>query len=328
MVRFTKQIGWRIGWQFWWYEIMTVPVLVAVDWGTTNARAYVLDADGGIVAQTDEHDGASMGIMHVKDADFAEVLTRLLESLPIEIPIEMPIVLSGMVTSRQGWIETTYVDCPATFADVAEVAERQMIEERNLIFAPGLSYENESGVADVMRGEEMQILGVIAGGGSGDGLFCLPGTHSKWVWTAGDSIERFSTVMTGEVYAALCNHTILGRLMGARSHQPDAFALGAERGLADSYVLHDIFSTRSEALFGRLKPDMQAAYLSGLLIGHEVAAMVGRIAPGATVDVIGGAVLADRYQTVLELAGLKPVLHDDPVVTRGQLGLAKAMGVI
>src|SRR5690606_5124453 len=113
----------------------------------------------------------------------------------------------------------------------------------------------------------------------------------------------FSTVMTGEVYAALCNHTILGRLMGARTHHAEAFAQGAARGRAGGYVLHDIFAARTEGLFERLRPDAIAAWLSGLLIGHEVAAMVARLDPGTEVTVIGGAALAERYGTVLKAAG-------------------------
>jgi 2-dehydro-3-deoxygalactonokinase len=308
---------------------MTVPVLVGVDWGTTNARAYVLAADGAILAQTEEQAGAALGIMHIKGADFSGALERLLAALPAEVAPELPILLSGMITSRQGWVETAYVDCPASFADVADAAERQTIEDRTLIFAPGLAYTDATGVHDVMRGEELQILGLLAmAGGDGDGVYCLPGTHSKWAWTAGGRIDRFSTVMTGEVYGALCNHTILGRLMGARSHHAEAFAQGASRARAGGYVLHDIFAARTEGLFERLRPDTLAAYLSGLLIGHEVAAMVARLDAGAPITVIGGAALAERYGTVLKAAGYQPTLRSDPVVARGQLELAKAMGAI
>lgn len=307
---------------------MTGPVLVTVDWGTTNARAYVLDADGRIVAQSEEQAGASLGIMHIKGGDFTPALDRLLDSVPLEIPPELPILLSGMVTSRQGWVETAYVDCPASLGDLAEAAERQQVEDRALIFAPGLSYLDEDGVADVMRGEELQILGVTVGGETGGDVYCLPGTHSKWAWCVDGRIDRFRTVMTGEVYAALCNHTILGRLMGARTHHPESFAQGAERARHGGYVLHDIFAARSEGLFERLRPDAIAAYLSGLLVGHEVAAMVERLEPGATITVVGGAGLAERYETVLQAAGYKVVLRSDPAVARGQFELARTMGAI
>lgn len=313
-----------------WCSKMTVPVLVGVDWGTTNARAYVLDANGSIMAQTDDHVGASAGIMHIHDADFPEAFNRLIEALPL-VPPEVPVVLSGMITSRQGWVETAYVDCPASIGDVTEVAEEQHHEDRTLIFAPGLTYRDETGVHDVMRGEEMQVLGALA---TGDGtgaidVFCLPGTHSKWVWTSSDRIDRFRTVMTGEVFGALCNHTILGRLMGARSHDAAAFLQGAELGQAGGYVLHDIFAARTQSLFDELRPDALAAYLSGLLIGHEVAAMAGRLDPGTTVGLIGGAALAERYRIVLESAGFKVETLDNAAVTTcGQLALARAMNKV
>ena len=314
-----------------WCSKMTVPVLVGVDWGTTNARAYVLDANGSIMAQTDDHVGGSAGIMHVRDADFPEAFNRLIEALPLMPPVEVPVVLSGMITSRQGWFETPYVDCPASIGDVTEVAEIQHHEDRTLIFAPGLTYEDETGVHDVMRGEELQVLGALAGGGNPAEIdvFCLPGTHSKWVWAAGERIDRFRTVMTGEVFSALCNHTILGRLMGARSHDAAAFLQGAELGQAGGYVLHDIFAARTQSLFDELRPDALAAYLSGLLIGHEVAAMAGSLDSGTVVGLIGGAALADRYRVVLELAGFKVETLDNAVVTtRGQLALARAMNKV
>ena len=303
---------------------MMDPVLVGVDWGTTNARAYLLDPNGGIVAQST---GSAPGIMGVADGDFAGAFAHLLASLPVSVPARLPIVLSGMITSRQGWVETGYVDCPAGLDAVAAAAQTRDEQGRALIFAPGLTCRDAAGTADVMRGEELQILGALAVGSKAE-IFCLPGTHSKWAWVESGRIRHFRTAMTGEIFGALSDHTILGRLMGGRTHDADAFALGVDRAGAGGYVLHDIFSVRTEGLFGRLSPDALSSYLSGLLIGHEAHAMAGMLAPGAEVCVIGGAPLAERYAGVLAGSGYTAICRDDPVVTLGQLGLARAMGVI
>lgn len=306
---------------------MTDPVLIGVDWGTTNARAYTIGAEGAIIARGAEAAGAAHGIMHVANGAFPETLARLVGTL--QAPPSLPITLSGMITSRQGWVETAYVECPARFADVAAAAQRRDGNGRALLFAPGLSCREADGAHDVMRGEELQILGAFATDTSNASVFCLPGTHSKWAWVADGAIERFRTVMTGEVFAALCDHTILGRLMAGREHRADAFTRGADRARAGGYVLHDIFAVRTEGLFARIEGDALASYLSGLLIGHEVAAMAGALEAGTVVGVIGGAALAERYRTVLEGAGHQVRLYDaGDVVARGQLGLARATGLV
>ncbi|MEZ5667793.1 MAG: 2-dehydro-3-deoxygalactonokinase [Alphaproteobacteria bacterium] len=302
---------------------MTDPAVIGLDWGTTNARAYLIDRDGSIVAETAAQ---PLGIMQVADGGYPAALARLLDALPMAPPPGLPLVLSGMVTSRQGWVETGYVACPADFAAVAAAAEIRSVDGRTLVFAPGVSFHDEAGVADVMRGEELQILGAVESGCPAR-VFCLPGTHSKWAWVADGRIVRFRTVMTGETFAALSDHTILGRLMADRAHDADAFRHGADRARHGGYVLHDIFGARSEALFGRLAPDAIASYLSGLLIGHEVAAMAGDLDGGEVVAVVGGAALAERYCAAMAVAGVGCQRIDDPVVTRGQVALARAAGV-
>ncbi len=179
------------------------PALIGVDWGTTSARAYRIDAGGAVL----ETRAAPLGIQQVR-GDFAGALDALLGDWRHE---SIPRLACGMIGSRQGWIEAPYVECPAAAASLA----RGIVEtpDRALTIVPGLVDRDDEGVPDVMRGEETQIVGAVAGDASPT-LAVLPGTHSKWAIARDGAIASFATYMTGEVYAVLREHSILGRMAG------------------------------------------------------------------------------------------------------------------
>src|SRR5581483_1007423 len=200
------------------------------------------------------------------------------------------VVLSGMIGSRQGWHEAPYAHCPAGADELVAGVARFEHDGLALAFVPGLSCEND-GMPDVMRGEETQIHGSLALSGRDEGLFLLPGTHSKWAEVAGGRIVSFRTFMTGEVFGALKEHTILGRLMrqGADS---EGFARGVREGAAlgsGGALLNRLFATRSYGLMGTLAETALSDYLSGLLIGAEVATAAGK---ARSVTIIASATLA------------------------------------
>ena len=228
--------------------------MIAIDWGTTSFRAYRLDSAGAIVATR----SAPKGILSVPAGGFAAVLDE--EIRPWKE--ERPIVMSGMVGSRQGWVEAPYVPCPAGFPEIA-AAMREV--RKGTWVVPGVSCRDDCGVPDVMRGEETQVLGAER-----DGLFCLPGTHSKWVEVRAGRIARFSTAMTGEVYAVLKSHSILGRMMEEGKANARAFRDGVERSGEPGGLLHHLFGVRTKGLMGELDAAAASSYLSGLLIGHEI----------------------------------------------------------
>ncbi len=248
--------------------------MIAIDWGTTSFRAYRLDARGAIA----ETRSAPKGILSVPPGGFASVLQEEIG----DWGEERPIVMSGMVGSRQGWIEAPYVPCPAGFDEIA-AAMREVRE--GVWVVPGVSCRDEAGVPDVMRGEETQVLGAER-----DGLFCLPGTHSKWVEVRGGRIARFSTAMTGEVYAVLKSHTILGRMMEEAKPDARAFRQGVERSGEPGGLLHHLFGVRTRGLMGELDGAASSSYLSGLLIGHEIRAVRPR-----SFMVLGEPRLAELY---------------------------------
>ena len=244
----------------------------------------------------------------------------------------LPIMLSGMVGSRQGWVEAPYVACPAGAAEIAAAATSVPAARiGRVVVVPGLSARDARGAPDVMRGEETQILGALGAGGRADGLFVLPGTHSKWARVEAGRIVDFATFMTGEVFAALKDHSLLGRLMAPPDATDAASAAdGFARGLAAAAalerpgdLLHAIFMTRTLGLFHELPAQGLADYLSGLLIGAEVLAG----AQGAReACVVGSLGLTARYRAAGEALGVALAPAPENCATLGQIALLERMG--
>jgi 2-dehydro-3-deoxygalactonokinase len=285
--------------------------VIAVDWGTSSFRAYRLDGQGRIL----ERKEAPMGILKVPDRDFAGALGFLIFDWARLAP-QAPVVMSGMIGSRQGWRETRYLACPVGPEEIAGAAEAVPWRDgRKVWIAPGLSCRDASGVPDVMRGEEVQILGALEALGSGRHLICLPGTHGKWATVQDRRIIRFATHMTGEVFDVLSRHSILGRLMAKEDNVAEDdesarwFGEGLARSEADGGLLHHLFGVRSRGLMDEVPAEGLRSYLSGLLIGHEVAAATAD--PVDRVHLLGTAGLGERYAAALTRRG-RAVAHLDP----------------
>jgi 2-dehydro-3-deoxygalactonokinase len=268
--------------------------LIGVDWGTSSFRAYLLDEAGRVLDRREAADG----ILAVEDFDacFERHCGPWADAHP-----EAAILLSGMIGSRQGWVEVPYCPCPAGADEIARrLVRHTSARGRKIAFVPGLSWRSPSGADDVMRGEETQILGVA---GPGRYVLVLPGSHSKWVEVVDGRILRFATFMTGEVFAATSKHTILGRLMAGDAHHPEAFAAGVAASGEAGGLLHHLFRVRTGGLFARWPAEALASLLSGLVIGHEIRG--ARDFFGVErVLVVGGAALAARYGDALADLGL------------------------
>jgi len=274
--------------------------LVAIDWGTSAARAWCLDDSGSILA----HRSVPLGVRHVRDGNFGGALAKLVDDMPIGLA---PRIACGMIGSRQGWLEVPYVDCPASLTALSDHLASISIESLSIV--PGVATRDAAGVPDVMRGEETQLLGAVAPDETGV-LAVLPGTHSKWARVEHGRIVDFTTFMTGELYAVLIDHSMLGRLAG---HEPgrfsrDAFSRGVARGLNEGELAHDLFGARTLALAGALVSDEVADWLSGLLIGREIRAardwaLRAGIDP-SLVRIIGSDTLTERYEVALGDAGV------------------------
>ena len=297
--------------------------VIAVDWGTSSFRAYRLDANGGIAERRE----SPAGILRVRGGDFATALEAEIGPWLQRDPDPL-VVMSGMIGSRQGWREVPYVECPATLEEVADGLERVDWGEGEAWIVPGLLDESRPGQPDVMRGEETQVFGALASLPAGGGLVCLPGTHSKWVRVGktpagGGAIEGFATYMTGEVYDLLQGHSILSRLMTKGAVSVDRWFLeGVALGQAGG-LLNRLFSARSRALTGDLPEDEVRSYLSGLLIGDELASAV----PDEAVEVhlIGAPPLAALYEAALQKLGHTVVALDGDAVAAGLFALARQL---
>ncbi len=290
---------------------------ILVDWGTTNLRAFRLGRDGAVR----ERRQAPSGILHVPGGDFAGALRDLLGDWRAAAPA-CPVLMAGMIGSRQGWVEAPYVPCPAGPAELA----RRIVEvpgAPGVRVAPGVSFAAADGRHDVMRGEETQIFGALAGAATGRRVLCLPGTHSKWAVVEDGRIVWFATSMTGEVYAVLQAHSILGALMAGEAPDSAAFRRGLDRSGEDGGLLHHLFGVRAQGLFGAIPATGLRSYLSGILIGHEVAAMIAATRP-ETVVLVGAPALCALYAEALLRHGCASAAVDGERATVAGLSLLLA----
>lgn len=269
--------------------------LIAVDWGTSSLRGARLDEAGRVL----EEKSAPLGILNVLNGDFAGVFASLFSDWMK--PAGSVCLISGMAGSRQGWHEAPYVACPA---GPDELRQRlHWIEPGRIALVPGLSDE-QGDVPDVMRGEEVQIFGAMRLAGLTDGLFVLPGTHSKWAAVQGGRVTGFRTFMTGEFYGLLSQHSILARTLEADAALDEAvFLRGVTHAGNGQGLLHNAFGVRALALFGHLSPAQSASYLSGLLIGEEL--RLQELPAGREVIAIGAAALTARYALALGQRGAR-----------------------
>lgn len=305
---------------------MPEPRLIAVDWGTTNFRAYLANSRGIVLDEVEQ----PSGILAVKDGNFADVLRNAVGRW-LEEHGPLTVIMSGMIGSRQGWVEAPYVRCPASIGDIAAALIKFDVEGLGAVhLVPGLDHVPPGEAPDVMRGEEAQIIGAMASNPSERTTFVLPGTHSKWVTVENGTITGFSTYMTGEVYGALKNHTILGRLMKDGQPKGEGFLKGVEaarrQGAASAgALLHQLFSVRTLGLFHLLPGEELPDYLSGLLIGAEILAAAR---PGQTITIFGSNELTDRYGKAANALGLVWNRGPERSVVTGHVRIAQAAGLL
>jgi 2-dehydro-3-deoxygalactonokinase len=268
---------------------------IGVDWGTSSFRAFRFAADGEML----EGRRAQAGILAIDAGEFEDAFEELIGDWLDAAP-DVPVVLSGMIGSRQGWLETPYLPCPAAVDDIAgALVPLTLARGRVIRLAPGLSVRAGDGIPDVMRGEEVQILGAVDLIGSATATVCLPGTHSKWARVESRRVTSFSTHMTGEVFDVLRRHSILGRGIEHAAWDEGAFLEGVARSGAEGGLLHHLFGVRAAGLFGDLAPEGAGAFLSGLVIGHEIHAA----APVDTVYLVGEEELVRLYREALRALG-------------------------
>jgi 2-dehydro-3-deoxygalactonokinase len=290
--------------------------LIAVDWGTSNFRAFRLNAEGVVLARR----SSPQGILGVCDGNFSEVLRA--EIGPWLAEGENKVLLCGMIGSRQGWVEAKYLPCPVGISDLANAVVPLPFSGAEVGLVPGVMGSDVTGIPELMRGEETAAMGLLDAYG-GAGLVCFPGTHSKWIQLSERKIENFTTCMTGEIYDALRKCTILGRMMTSNvAVDKTAFGDGVARSADPGGLLHHLFGVRTLALMGQLKEEASASYLSGLLIGHDVRmAATGQ----DLVHLVGTAMLCGLYAQAIEACGGRAKVEDEDAAALGLAAISRRL---
>jgi 2-dehydro-3-deoxygalactonokinase len=318
------------------------PGLIALDWGTTRLRVFLLDHRGAVAAQRE----APWGIQQLPGTSAAEGFNQAFEGMVGDWLARwpgLPVMASGMVGSAQGWREAPYLACPIEIASFhRHLTTVTSLSGTPIHIAPGLvlpSQISSTGavLADVMRGEEIQVLGALSVKPEWAAQSCivLPGTHSKWVWIEAGKVTHFMTSMAGELFAVLRQHSILGRLMPTAMPADSAHWAAFEEGLGLAYaaapgmLISLLFSARSRVLTGELSPDESSDYLSGLLIGCELAAALKQPhdRPLTPLGLVGAPELSRRYEHALTWVGHPPAAVLDNTAPQGLWKVALSAGL-
>lgn len=292
---------------------MSQASFVAVDWGTTSFRLWVIDADANILATTT----GPYGMSQLKPDEYDRVLEETLQKLGFARDI--PVIISGMAGAAQGWCEAPYLSAPTQLDELGTGAVRVGNSSHEVRILPGVKQVSP---ANVMRGEETQIAGLLRHSPDFGGTVCLPGTHTKWVRISDRAIIEFETCLTGEQFAFFSETSVLSHSMIDDGWDDNAFeaavCLATEDPLA---VPRRLFSIRAEMLVARQSCAQARATLSGLLIGQELMA-VPQYWQGQDVTLIGAYALCDLYSKALAITGGAASILDVTAMTLAGLTAA------
>ncbi|MDA3921617.1 MAG: 2-dehydro-3-deoxygalactonokinase [Salinisphaera sp.] len=306
------------------------PRLIAIDWGTSSLRAWLMANEHDVV----DSRSAEQGIMQIESGGFETVYRELIGDWTDEYGA-LPVVACGMIGSRGGWSETAYVECPADLSELARHLQAVNTPPAPFYIVPGvIQHTGGNRLANVMRGEETQALGALSAAAelADHGRLIMPGTHCKWVTIDQGRLTEFTTYMTGELFAVLRQHSILGR--PARASEPRnseaAFIQGVDtaRGMGCVGIGAALFSTRSRVMAGELEAEASLDYLSGLLIGDELRSALGRDDAHVPLRLIGDPALCHRYQRALARFDVTEVSVIEDAARHGLWQIATAAGLI
>ncbi len=237
-------------------------IKAGIDWGSSSFRAYKFDEMGCVTDTV----SSSAGIKTIVDQNFEVVLHSAIGHW-LEAGDE--VLLSGMITSRHGWIETPYLECPVKLERLYDNAVSHSLSHQvRALFLPGVCVRSPA--ADVMRGEELQLYGAL---NHDEQVVVLPGTHSKWASLSQGVLKEFRTVITGELFDLLRNQSLVGALATSDQWVESSFVHGVREGYSSENIITRLFSARSSVLLEQLEANAVHSYLSGLLIGNEISEM-------------------------------------------------------
>lgn len=290
---------------------MTEPAYVAVDWGTSSFRLWLVDSAGHVLAERRSDEG----MLAAAKTGFPAVLQAHLAA--VEAPAHLPVLVCGMAGAKTGWVEAGYVDTPAPLSAMLKQAARVPGEARDIRILPGIA-QRDVKAPDVMRGEETQLLGALGLDMAGEALVCMPGTHSKWVRVKDGTIAYFSTFMTGELFSVVSRETILSLAVANADQAEDvaSFKSAVKAAFeAPAFAANLLFTARSRQLLFGGTPAAARETLSGTLIGTELAAGLSGGAPKAAITLIASGRLATLYRHAFDALSVtvNPIDADEAV---------------
>lgn len=270
-----------------------------MDWGSSSFRAYLFDDDAAVIDDVE----LPLGIREVNSGESDSFEHVFFEAIGQWLTVGDTVLLSGMISSRNGWHETSYLQCPANISAIASHVVIVNVRGIRLVFLPGISQRKPG--PDVMRGEELQLLGASLNDNTC--TVVLPGTHSKWARVTGAVLQQFHTLMTGELFELLMKHSLIGQLAGSDEYDDQSFAEGVKRGVVTPTLVSDIFALRSSVLLGQTQSSGLQSQLSGMLIGNEIREGLTLVPDLKTKPVIlvGNEKLCSLYETAFAAVGIR-----------------------
>lgn len=271
---------------------------IAVDWGSSNLRIWVYQQNQCVWQHADQN-----GVLKHNPDAFKDTWLTLLSLCPQPLSKDTTVIMSGMVGSNIGWVDSHYLRCPTPLSALSQ--HLTAVEDAGpfpTFIVPGLQISGPEAY-NVMRGEETQLFGAL----TDDRWYVFPGTHSKWVQMQEGIVCDFQTIMTGEFFHLLSHYSIVGKNAGEQNTNIQAFLAGAERGWHETCLSRGVFDLRARILSHSLPPDTLYESLSGLLIGHEIAQMLQHYAinTGEEVVLVGNEDLLSRYQSLFHHFGYR-----------------------
>ena len=275
---------------------MSQAAYVAVDWGTSSFRLWLVDRAGNVLGERRSHEG----MMAAAKPGFATVLQSHLEA--VGAAPGLPVIVCGMAGARQGWVEAGYVDTPAQLASILQHAVPVPGQNRDIRILPGIA-QRDPKAPDVMRGEETQLLGALGVDATDDAVVCMPGTHSKWVRVSGGTVDRFATFMTGELFDVISRETILSHAVtgAGEAEDIDAFKSAVMAAFkTPAFAANLLFQVRSGQLLYGGTPSSAREKISGTLIGLELAAGLAGEVPRTGITLVASGRLQMLYQLAFD----------------------------
>jgi len=291
---------------------------VAVDWGTSSFRLWLMDRAGNVLGERRSQEG----MMAAAKLGFATVLQSHLGALGAAN--DLPVIICGMAGARQGWVEAGYIDTPAHLATVLERAVAVPGGARDIRILPGIA-QRDPNAPDVMRGEETQLLGALGMDAADDALVCIPGTHSKWAIVKDATVKSFATFMTGELFSVVSHETILSHAIAGAEEAEDinAFRSAVVAAFeAPALAANLLFQVRSSQLLYGGSPAAARERISGTLIGLELAAGLAGDRPSRGVTLVASGRLQSLYQLAFETLAVPVRSIDAEAAVRRGLSMA------